>query len=65
MALAGAICGAVAVGLFLIWLVRLVIGAFNSDSSSYDTPAESRRQFAGGNSVAVGAGPSAFNCSVS
>ena len=35
MALAGAICGAVAVGLFLIWLVLLVIGAFNSDSSSY------------------------------
>ena len=35
MALAGAICGAVAVGLFLIWLVLLIIGAFNSDSSSY------------------------------
>ena len=35
MALAGAICGAVAIGLFLIWLVLLVIGAFNSDSSSY------------------------------
>ena len=35
MALAGAICGAVAIGLFLIWLVLLIIGAFNSDSSSY------------------------------
>jgi hypothetical protein len=35
MALAGAICGAVAVGLFLIWLVLLIIGAFNSDSNSY------------------------------
>jgi hypothetical protein len=35
MALAGAICGAVAIGLFLIWLVLVVIGAFNSDSSSY------------------------------
>jgi hypothetical protein len=35
MALAGAICGAVAIGLFLIWLLLLVIGAFNSDSSSY------------------------------
>lgn len=35
MALAGAICGAVAIGLFLIWLLLLIIGAFNSDSSSY------------------------------
>ena len=35
MALAGAICGAVAIGLFLIWLLLVVIGAFNSDSSSY------------------------------
>jgi hypothetical protein len=35
MALAGAICGAVAIGLFLIWLLLLVIGVFNSDSSSY------------------------------
>lgn len=35
MALAGAICGAVAIGLFLIWLVLVIIGAFNSDSSSY------------------------------
>lgn len=35
MALAGAICGAVAIGLVLIWLVLLIIGAFNSDSSSY------------------------------
>jgi len=35
MALAGAICGAVAIGLFLIWLVLVLIGAFNSDSNSY------------------------------
>jgi len=35
MALAGAICGAVAIGLFLIWLLLLIIGAINSDSSSY------------------------------
>ena len=35
MALAGAICGAVAIGLFLIWLVLVLLGAFNSDSSSY------------------------------
>ena len=35
MALAGAICGAVAIGLFLIWLVLVIIGAFNSDSSPY------------------------------
>jgi hypothetical protein len=35
MALAGAICGAVAIGLFLIWLLLVVLGAFNSDSSSY------------------------------
>lgn len=35
MALAGAICGAVAIGLFLIWMVLVLIGAFNSDSSSY------------------------------
>lgn len=35
LALAGAICGAVAIGLFLIWLLLLIVGAFNSDSSSY------------------------------
>ena len=35
MALAGAICGAVAIGLFLIWMVLVLIGAFSSDSSSY------------------------------
>jgi len=35
MALAGAICGAVAIGLFLIWLVFVIIGAINSDSNSY------------------------------
>ena len=35
MALAGAICGAVAVGLFLIWLALALFGVFNSDSSSY------------------------------
>ena len=35
MALAGAICGAVAIGLFLIWLVLVIFGVFNSDSSSY------------------------------
>ena len=35
MALAGAICGAVAIGLFLIWLVLALFGVFNSDSSSY------------------------------
>jgi hypothetical protein len=35
MALAGAICGAVAIGLFLIWLVLVIIGVFNSDSNSY------------------------------
>ena len=35
MALAGAICGAVAIGLFLIWLVLVIIGAFNSDSTTY------------------------------
>ena len=35
MALAGAICGAVAIGLFLIWMVLVLIGAFNSDSNSY------------------------------
>jgi hypothetical protein len=31
MALAGAICGAVAIGLFLIWLVLALFGVFNSD----------------------------------
>jgi hypothetical protein len=35
MALAGAICGAVAIGLFLIWLVLALFGVFNSDSNSY------------------------------
>jgi hypothetical protein len=35
MALAGAICGAVAIGLFLLWLVLALFGVFNSDSSSY------------------------------
>lgn len=35
MALAGAICGAVAIGLFLIWLALALFGVFNSDSSSY------------------------------
>ena len=35
MALAGAICGAVAIGLFLIWLLFVIIGAINSNSNSY------------------------------
>jgi hypothetical protein len=35
MALAGAICGAVAIGLFLLWLVLALFGVFNSDSSTY------------------------------
>ena len=35
MALAGAICGAVAIGLFLVWLVLVIIGAINSNSNSY------------------------------
>lgn len=35
MALAGAICGAVAIGLFLIWMIFVIIGAINSNSNSY------------------------------
>lgn len=35
MALAGAICGAVAIGLFLIWIVLVIVSSIASDSNSY------------------------------